>query len=375
MRILPSLVVGLLILGACGRAEAQVTRADSAAVLLHAATTFAREGRPEVAAALHQLILERFAGTPAADRARIALARPVPEPRGGGATELRIWGTLYGGWLGVAVPGAFGVDDSRGYGAGLLVGAPLGFLASRAWSRRVDPTMGEARAITFGGSWGTWQGFGWRKVLGLGDDESGDTLQETFAAMVIGGATGIAAGALLGRSVSDAVATGANMGALWGSGIVAAVGHLVDVEGDDLLAATLVGGNVGLFGAAFATPTLGFSRDQWRVVSVGGVVGGLAGLGLDLLIRPDNEKVAVAIPLATSLAGLAIGGVVHRPSSAAEAEAPPTSSGLGGFVEIDRGAVRMGVPAVVPRTLPVETPAGVRWQPTWGIHWLRVALP
>ena len=95
----------------------------------------------------------------------------------------------------MAVPGAFGVDDVRGYGAGLLVGAPLGYVASRAVVRRIRPTIGEARAITLGGSWGSWQGFGWRAVLGGGEEEfSGDATQETLAAMVFGGAAGIAAG-------------------------------------------------------------------------------------------------------------------------------------------------------------------------------------
>lgn len=360
---------------------AQVAPADSAGVLLDAANTFLDRDRADLAASLHRLIIERFPGTPAAAAARAALARVAAEASSNGATELQVWSTIYGAWLGVAVPGAFGVDDSQGYGIGLLVGAPLGYLAGRGAARRIRPTIGEARAITFGGTWGTWQGFGWREVFDLGEEEvpcgqfsctSGDTTEETFAAMIAGGVAGITVGALLGRaSVSDAVATGANTGALWGSGIGAALGALVDLEDDDLLAAALVGGNVGLAGAALATPALGFTRNQWRMVSIGGLVGGVAGLGIDLLIEPDSDKVAVGIPLATSLAGLAIGAATSRPSTPEE---EGTGGGPGGLVEIGPNHLNFGLPAFVPRQLPVETAHGTRWRPTMGIHWLRVSL-
>lgn len=361
--------------------SAQVTPADSAAVLLDAANTFLARDQPDLAAALHRLILERFPDSPAAAAARLALNDGPSAVASNGATELQVWSTTYGAWLGVAVPGAFGVDDTQGYGVGLLVGAPLGFLTGRAVVRSMNPTIGQARAITFGGTWGTWQGFGWREVLDLGEEEfdcgggvvctGGDTTEETFAAMLVGGAAGITVGALLGRaSVSDAVATGANTGALWGSGIGGAVGGLLDLEDDDLLAAALVGGNVGLAAAALATPALGFSRNQWRMVSLGGVIGGLAGLGLDLLIEPDDDKVAIAIPLATGVAGLAIGGATSRPSGPRE---PSRNAGPGGLLEIDRDGIALGTPAFTPRRLPVQTVDGTRWRTTMGIHWLRVS--
>jgi hypothetical protein len=49
------------------------------------------------------------------------------------------------------------------------------------------------------------------------------------------------------------------------------------------------------------------SRNRARLISIAGVIGGLAGAGMDLIMRPDDEKVAIGIPLATSIAGLAIG--------------------------------------------------------------------
>jgi hypothetical protein len=49
------------------------------------------------------------------------------------------------------------------------------------------------------------------------------------------------------------------------------------------------------------------SRSRARLVSIGGVLGGLAGAGIDLLVQPDSEKAAVGIPLLGSVVGLAIG--------------------------------------------------------------------
>ena len=55
-------------------------------------------------------------------------------------------------------------------GVGLLLGAPAGFFASRAYARSRPLSDGQARAITLGGTWGTWQGFGWASVLDLGTE-------------------------------------------------------------------------------------------------------------------------------------------------------------------------------------------------------------
>ena len=54
------------------------------------------------------------------------------------------------------------------------------------------------------------------------------------------------------------------------------------------------------------------SRNRTRLVSIAGVIGGLAGAGLDLIVQPDNEKVAIGIPLAGSIAGLAMLPVILK---------------------------------------------------------------
>jgi hypothetical protein len=173
------------------------------------------------------MILDRFGGTPAADRARGMIGeRTGARSTSGGRVELQVFSTLYGLWLGVAVPAAFGAEGSEAYGIGLLIGGPAGFLTGLGLARSRDLTSGQARAITYGGLWGTWQGFGWTEVLDLGEGLTCDLdlcvndggPEERFAGMVLGGLAGIGLGVLLsGRPITDGVATSATLGSLWGT--------------------------------------------------------------------------------------------------------------------------------------------------------------
>jgi hypothetical protein len=297
-------------------AHGQATRADSAAILIDAATRFERAGRAETADALYRQIIERFGDTEAAGQARAALAqlagRGAP---GGGRVELAVWSTLYGLWLGVAVPAALGADDPEPYGVGLLVGGPTGLITGLRSARGRGITEGQARAITFGGTWGTWQGFGWREVLDIGEglDCDGDLCvvdesQETFAAMVVGGLAGIGFGAMLSsKPISPGVASTVNFGALWGTWFGTATAVLADLDDDAFIASMLVGGDLGLIAAAIGAPKWNPSRNRARLVSISGVIGALAGAGVDLLVQPDDEKIAIGIPLVTSIAGLVAG--------------------------------------------------------------------
>lgn len=333
--------------------SAQVTAADSAAVLVETAGRFQSEGRPDVARALYRYVTEHFPGTPAALRARALLSRVTDEGTpGGGRVELEVFGTLYGLWLGIAVPGAFGAENPEPYGVGLLVGGPVGFLSGRALAGSRDMTEGQARAITLGGMWGSWQGGGWAEVLDLGETtecvipdqlpgdpippdgycyESGNTSEETFASMIVGGVAGIATGAVLSRrNITPGVATTVNFGALWGTWFGFAAGYLANQDGDALLASTLLGGDAGLLSMALAAPRWNPSRARARLVSIYGVMGGLGGLGLTLLTRPDDDKVGVGVTLAASALGLAIGiGTTRDADDDRGANAPPDGALLG----------------------------------------------
>ncbi|MDE2806363.1 MAG: hypothetical protein OXN18_14575 [Gemmatimonadota bacterium] len=112
--------------------SAQVTSADSAAVLLATAAAFETEGERDIAEALYRHIARRFPGTPAAES---ALARLGGRTTAGGETELRVWATTYGLWMGVAIPLALESEEPEAYGAGLLLGGPAGYLAAHQFVR------------------------------------------------------------------------------------------------------------------------------------------------------------------------------------------------------------------------------------------------
>jgi hypothetical protein len=312
-----SAVVLLALAASPSDASAQATTAaDSAAVLLDVARDFEARGRQDVAQALYELLAERYGSTPSGT---VALERLTEWRRVGidrsGRVELQVWSTLYGLWLGIAVPAAFGADDSEAYGAGILLGAPAGLLAARAVTRSRDITEGQTRAITWGGTWGTWQGLGWAHVLDLGTEtvceqgfcyETGDATEAQFTSMIAGGLVGVVTGAILSRrDIPTGVAAGAHYGSLWGTWIGVAGAYLADLEGDDVMATTLLVGNAGLVGGAYLANRHDLSRNRLRLISLGGLLGGLAGLGVDLLVQPDDDKVLLGIPLFLSGAGLA----------------------------------------------------------------------
>jgi hypothetical protein len=225
-----------------------------------------------VAEALFQYVSERFSDTPAGAAALQALrAVPAGAMSQGSRVELQVWSTLYGLWLGVAVPGALGASGSEPYGLGLLLGGPGGFLAGRALANSRPLSEGQVRAITFGGTWGTWQGFGWARVLGIGEKEvcpgpnfcyTEDAGSRTvFSSLVVGGLAGIATGTVLSRKpISAGTATTVNFGAFWGTWFGVAGSVLADLEGDSFLATTLLGGNAGLVAAALLHPGWNLSR-------------------------------------------------------------------------------------------------------------------
>ncbi len=365
-------------------AAAQVADTDGAAVLLETAQTFEARGRWAVAEAIYELILERFPGTAAAAEAQARLASPPSDVvLGDGSVELQVWSTLFGAWLGVAVPAAFGADSPEPYGVGLLLGGPGGFLAGRSVARATDLTEGQVGALSLGGWWGTWQGFGWQEVFEIGVEQTCDPVvpeqcydaessdEEAFAAMILGGAVGLTTGALLSRrEITPGTGSIVNFGPLWGTWFGVASGVLMGLEDDDLLASTLVGGNAGLIAAAAFAPGWDVSRNRARLVSIAGVLGGLAGGGLDLLLQPDNEKVAIGIPLLGSIAGLAIGiGTTRDDDPRAdrgqhEEEGPHTSLAV-----LRNGRFTLHPPVPSPTIVRSELREGRTWHPA-----LRIGL-
>ncbi|MDZ7778777.1 MAG: hypothetical protein U5R14_02430 [Gemmatimonadota bacterium] len=350
-----------------------LTPADSAAVLFEVAREFDEDGRSEVAAALYELVSERFPETPSGARARAVLdAWRGTRSERSGRVELQVWSTLYGLWLGVAVPTALGATDSEAYGAGILLGAPAGFLVARAHTRSRELSEGQTRAITWGGTWGTWQGLGWASVLDLGQEqvcerdfcyETGDPTEARFASMIAGGlAGGLTGGWLSRRDIDAGVASGAHYGSLWGSWLGVAGGVLGDLENDDLMAATLLAGNAGLVGGAHLAGRHGLSRNRVRLISLGGLLGGLAGVGVDLLVQPDDEKVVIGIPLVLSGAGLTAATYMTRDE---DVRSGGTGGGAGhALLRFDRDGWSADVPVPSPTLLRALDPNGREvWRP------------
>lgn len=367
-----------------GDVSAQVAAADSAAVLLDAARDFEVRGRRDVAEALYRLILERYPSSgPAADaRSRLA-ALPAGESTGSGSVELRVWMTLYGAFLGAAVPAAFGADTPEPYGAGLLLGGPAGFLVGRALAARLDLSEGRARAITLGGTWGTWQGFGWQEVFDLGVPQecafdfcydSEDSIEETFGAMIVGGLAGIGVGTLLSsHQITEGTASVVNFASLWGSWFGIAGGTLFGLdEDDDLLAATLIGGDVALLASALLASGWNVSRSRARLVSIAGVLGGLGGLGIDLLAEVEDEQTAMGIALAGSIAGLGIGIATTRGDDPVEQALGPGTDGA--LLGIRSGRLAFAVPTPVPVMVPLDVGRRVRWAPALRFELFRAAF-
>jgi hypothetical protein len=278
----------------------------------------------------------------------------MPADRGArsGRVELQVWSTLYGAALGLALPQMLGADGAEAYGVGLLVGAPAGFLLSRAYARSHQLTEGQARAITFGGTWGAWQGLGWSLAL---DEDGGDDAWVDMA--VAGSVAGIAVGAILARKpIPTGLATTVNFGALWGTWFGVATGVLLDRD-DVLLEASLIGGDAGLLATAILAPHWQMSRNRARLVSVAGLLGGIAGAGVLLIAQPDDEKVAILFPLAGSIAGLTVGAITTRDHDRGGAT-PGGGEDAGALLHLRDGSWSVGPP--VPYATLLRGPRALR---------------
>ena len=369
----------VLTIGVALPVSAQVTRADTAQVIYNVAEDLMREGRETDAERLYVIIRDRYGDTQFAALAAQALEGVVnARATHSGRTELVAWSTFYGAALGLMIPAALSANDAEPYGLGLLLGGPAGFGLSRAWSAQNPVSSGQARAMTFGSWWGTFQGIGWQQALDLGDRtrtecfDAGNGIEcfefrtesdeAPFTAMVLGGLTGMAVGTAIGRarpiSASSALIT--NFSAMWGSWFGTVAGVLADGDDDfngfernndhSTLIASLVGGNIGLLAGAFGAPALNWTTGQAWSVHLAGVAGLVAGFGLDLLGSVDDTKGALVIPGITSALGLAIAAATIRDRD----PSPPIGASLQmSLIDLQGGRLSLGIPTPVPTAIPV----------------------
>ena len=350
---------------------ASATPADSAGVIYQTAMRLEAEGQVNVAASLLRHLVRQYPGTPAAAQAERWLARPRLAVPGSGRGELMVWYTIYGAWLGLAVPAALGAEEPEQVGVGLLLGAPIGFLMSRSYARATKITQGQARLLDFGSQWGTWQGLGWQAALDLGSktetvcqDPSGTppcfesttvSPEAPWTAMVVGGLTGAVGSALItgGRNIHTGGATRAIHMGLWGTWFGFAGAVLANVEdGDVALAWSLVGGDLGVItGAVWKHPDISSGR-VW-LITAGGFGGLISGIGVDALIQPEDDQLAILIPAMGSALGLFLASQWTRSYDAERRASARDGASLdemasGSLLTIQNGHLAVAIPAVMP---------------------------
>jgi hypothetical protein len=315
-------------------------------MLLDTAHRLDAQGSRGAASALLEEILRRFADTPAAEEARRWRASRPAEPERNGRLELIAWSTLYGIELGVFLPAAMDAQSATVYGLGLVIGGPAGYYGARAYADANHPTLGQARAMTFGFRWGTWQAGGWYGTL-----TNNVTTQGTFTALVLGGVGGMTAAALYGKhhAITAGAAASASQGALWGSwfGLVANV--LFDVGGLSGTKMVLLAGDAGMVGGVLLAPRDITDGQVWMTSALG-LAGMAMGGGVDLILQPSDGKMAIAIPAIGSALGLGMG--IAQARSAAREGAHGAAPGLA-LLEWDAGGPRLGTPLVSPTLVPV----------------------
>ena len=292
-------------------------------MLVATAADFEARGELDIARALYEEVVRRFPDTPGAETARARLTEleglaPTAASRDRrGDTEFRVWSTLYGLWLGVAMPTLADAHGSEPYGVGLLIGGPAGYLAGRAFSRSRSLSVGQARTISWAGTWGTWQGVGWAHALDLGRDSGCDYCdpdgEAVVATALAGGLAGVLTGALLARGeVTEGTAASTYLGSLWGTWVGLAGSTALDVDDDAMWVSTLLAGNAGLIAGALVGRSSGLSSRRAHMISLGGLIGGFGGIGIVLIAEPGSSSGDIAIPLATSLVGLGLGALLTR---------------------------------------------------------------
>lgn len=265
-----------------------------------------------------------------------ASGQSIPPTAGGGERDFTVMSTVFGAGLGIAVPLAMGAEASRQlYGAGILVGAPIGFFGARAVARSRPISRGQAQAISWGGHWGGLQGY--LLATALDPAEAGarkPASTETAAASVIAGsAVGLAGGLLAARrDVSYRTANAAVMGSVWGNWFGAASWNLLGEDRGWSRAGLLaLVGNAGLVGGAFVGNRLQLTQSQFRWINVPGFVGALAGGGFERVTRGDAEPATFRYALPGSVLGLAVGAVLARKYGAVdEAASGAESDGAAG---------------------------------------------
>jgi presenilin-like A22 family membrane protease len=291
----------------------ELTPEQQAEVVLSFARQLIARNEIRLAVPVLQKLADYFPETPAARKA-LALrdslvGLPPPTLDQSGRVGVVVFSTLYGTWLGAAIPIIAKADDPKAFVAGMMAGSITGLLVSLNATKDRAISDGRTSLINFGGWFGTWQGIAWANAAGI--DEGRDVV----TGAVIGGLTGLATSILLtkDKEIRPGYATLVNFGGIWGSWFALCTAMIFDVEQDETAWGMVgAGGDVGIVATAVAARHTQMSRGRARLINIAGVVGTVFGLGIAVLAEVDDAQAVFAIMGTGSVAGLLIGSAATK---------------------------------------------------------------
>ena len=225
-----------------------------------------------------------------------------------GRVETVVFSTLYSTWLGIGTARlADETDNAKSIATGMMIGAPIGLLTSLVATRNAKLTRGQSALINFSGAWGTWQGLGWAILIDEENDE-----KPLISGAMIGGLSGILTTSALTRKIDPSLGDMRiiNYGALWGTWLSMTAGRVAGLpDGDELLAWTLIGGNIGLTTMALLTPKIDITPARAHWINLGGVIGTMVASGIVMIIAESDisESAAFGTLMVGGIAGLIAG--------------------------------------------------------------------
>ncbi len=220
--------------------------------------------------------------------------------------------TLLGAGLGLTLPTLVGqemTEDARG--AGVLLGASAGLLASFGVAQFVEPSLDEVMEASAFSLVGQGLGFG----LGWMLPDSSE--RQRFALLDGAGAAGLAAGLWLApyTDFDDESITTLTLGAALGAGFGGLTpaywnGALSRSPGEQLAGGVLVGATLGLGTAMLLDQAADLSAQTRNQAVLGAALGTMTGGGLGLLFSED-DRVLAGLSQGLGVAGaLAIGNTM-----------------------------------------------------------------
>ena len=219
-----------------------------------------------------------------------------------------VFSTLYSTWMGFGTARLIDeTDNAKTIAGGLMIGAPAGLLTSLVVTRNAKLTRGQSSLISFGGTWGTWQGLGWTILIDEDDNE-----KSLIGGAMIGGLSGILTTSVLTRKIDPSLGDMGiiNYGALWSTWLSMCSGKMVGLDdGNELLAWTLIGGNLGVTTVAALSPNIDIAPARTHWITLGGVIGTAVASGILAIIAESNisEEGAFATLMVGGIAGLITG--------------------------------------------------------------------